>query len=194
MWAVNIFAAYGRRMSRIGQKIINIPESVSFSLKNGTARITGPKGGLEVRIIKGIDVSLNENTLLVTRSSDERKFRAMHGTMRQLIANAVKGVSDGFTKELEIRGIGYQANMQGSRLHLQLGYSHDIIFKTPEGINIEANRTEISVTGYDKQLVGEVASKIRSFRKPEPYKGKGIRYKGEYVRHKQGKTVGAEGS
>ena len=192
MWAVNIFAAYGRRMSRIGQKIINIPESVSFSLKNGTARITGPKGGLEVRIIKGIDVSLNENTLLVTRSSDERKFRAMHGTMRQLIANAVKGVSDGFTKELEIRGIGYQANMQGSRVHFQLGYSHDIIFKTPEGINIEANRTEISVTGYDKQLVGEVASKIRSFRKPEPYKGKGIRYKGEYVRHKQGKTVGAE--
>ena len=114
----------------------------------------------------------------------------MHGTIRQLIANAVKGVSDGFMKELEIRGVGYQANMQGNKLHLQLGFSHDIYFETPEGINIGANRTEISVSGYDKQLVGEVASKIRSFNKPEPYKGKGIRYKGEYVRQKQGKTVG----
>lgn len=183
---------YGRRMSRIGQKIINIPESVTFSLKNGNAKISGPKGELEVRIIKGIDVTLNENTLSVSRSSDEKKYRTMHGTTRQLIANAVKGVSDGFTKELEIRGVGYQANLQGTRLHLQLGYSHDIFFETPEGITIGANRTEISISGFDKQLVGEVASKIRSFRKPEPYKGKGIRYKGEYVRQKQGKTVGAE--
>ena len=179
-------------MSRIGQKTIQIPESVSFSLNNGTARISGPQGELEILIIKGIDVKSNDNKITVSRSSEERKYRAMHGTVRQLIANAVKGVSDGFTKELEIRGIGYQANMRGSRLHLQLGYSHDIIFKTPEGINIGANRTEISVTGYDKQLVGEVASKIRSFRRPEPYKGKGIRYKGEYVRQKQGKTVGGD--
>ena len=177
-------------MSRIGKKIIHIPESVSFSLKNGAARISGPKGELEVKIIKGIDVKLNDHQITVTRSSDERKYRSMHGTIRQLIANAVKGVSDGFMKELEIRGVGYQANMQGNKLHLQLGFSHDIFFETPEGINIGANRTEISVTGYDKQLVGEVASKIRSFRKPEPYKGKGIRYKGEYVRQKQGKTVG----
>ena len=135
-------------------------------------------------------MKLNDNQIIVTRSSDERKYRSMHGTIRQLIANAIKGVSDGFMKELEIRGVGYQANMQGNILHLQLGFSHDIFFETPEGINIGANRTEISVTGYDKQLVGEVASKIRSFRKPEPYKGKGIRYKGEYVRQKQGKTVG----
>ena len=177
-------------MSRIGKKIIHIPESVSFSLKNETTRISGPKGELEVKIIKGIDVKLNDNQIIVSRSSDERKYRSMHGTIRQLIANAVKGVSDGFMKELEIRGVGYQANMQGNKLHLQLGFSHDIFFETPEGINIGANRTEISVTGYDKQLVGEVASKIRSFRKPEPYKGKGIRYKGEYVRQKQGKTVG----
>ncbi len=177
-------------MSRIGKKIIHIPESVSFSLKNEIARISGPKGELAVKIIKGIDVKLNDNQIIVTRSSDERKYRSMHGTIRQLIANAIKGVSDGFMKELEIRGVGYQANMQGNKLHLQLGFSHDIFFETPEGINIGANRTEISVTGYDKQLVGEVASKIRSFRKPEPYKGKGIRYKGEYVRQKQGKTVG----
>jgi len=177
-------------MSRIGKNIIYVPESVSFSLKNGTAKISGPIGELEVKIINGIDVQLNDNKISVSRSSDDRKYRAMHGTIRQLIANAVKGVSDGFTKELEIRGVGYQANMQGNKLHLQLGYSHDIFFETPEGININANITEISVAGYDKQLVGEVASKIRSFRKPEPYKGKGIRYKGEYVRQKQGKTVG----
>ena len=177
-------------MSRIGKNIIYVPESVSFSFKNGTAKISGPKGELEVKIINGIDVQLNDNKISVSRSSDDRKYRSMHGTIRQLIANAVTGVSDGFTKELEIRGIGYQANMQGNKLHLQLGYSHDIFFETPEGINIDAKRTEISVAGYDKQLVGEVASKIRSFRKPEPYKGKGIRYKDEYVRQKQGKTVG----
>ena len=179
-------------MSRIGQKTIQIPESVSVSLNNGTARISGPQGELEVLIIKGIDVKSNDNKITVSRSSEERKHRAMHGTVRQLISNAVKGVSVGFTKELELRGVGYQANMQGNRLHLQLGFSHDIFFETPEGINIRANRTEISVTGYDKQLVGEVAAKIRSFRKPEPYKGKGIRYKGEYVRQKQGKTVGGD--
>ncbi len=189
---MNIYAVYGKRMSRIGQKIINIPESVSCSLENGTTRISGPKGALDVRIFTGIDVSLNENEISVTRSSDERKFRAMHGTTRQLIANAVKGVSDGFTKELEIRGVGYQANMQGSKLHLQLGFSHDIFFETPEGITLETKRTEISVNGYDKQLVGEVASKIRSFKKPEPYKGKGIRYKGEFVRQKQGKSIGGD--
>ena len=180
-------------MSRIGKKIIQVPESVTFSLDNATAKVSGPKGDLEVSIINGIDVSVKDNKITVSRSSEERKFRAMHGTTRQLIANAVKGVSDGFIKELEIRGVGYQANMQGNRLHLQLGYSHDIFFETPEGINIGANRTEISVSGCDKQLVGEVASKIRSFRKPEPYKGKGIRYKIEYVRQKQGKTVGATG-
>jgi len=178
-------------MSRIGKKNIYVPEFVSFSLKNGTAKISGPKGELEVKIFNGIDVQLNDNKISVSRSSDDRKYRSMHGTMRQLIANAVTGVSDGFTKELEIRGVGYQANMQGNKLHLQLGFSHDIIFETPEGINIDAKRTEISVAGYNKQLVGEVASKIRSFRKPEPYKGKGIRYKGEHVRQKQGKTVGS---
>ena len=178
-------------MSRIGKKNIYVPESVSFSLKNGTAKISGPKGELEVKIFNGIDVQLNDNKISVSRSSDDRKYRSMHGTMRQLIANAVTGVSDGFTKELEIRGVGYQANMQGNKLHLQLGFSHDIIFETPEEINIDAKRTEISVAGYNKQLVGEVASKIRSFRKPEPYKGKGIRYKGEHVRQKQGKTVGS---
>ena len=190
---VNIFVVFGSGMSRIGSKIINIPESVTVSLKNAVTKVTGPKGELNVPMFNGIDVAIDKNEISVTRKSEDRKFRSMHGTIRQLIFNAVHGVSEGFVKELEIRGVGYQANMQGSRLHLQLGFSHDIFFETPKGITINANRTEISVNGCDKQLVGEVASKIRSFRKPEPYKGKGIRYKGEYVRQKQGKTVGGAG-
>ena len=181
-------------MSRIGKKIIHVPENVKVLINDEIIKISGPNGELETTVFPGLEVKMNENELLVSRPTDERKFRAMHGTMRQLIANAVKGVSDGFKKELEIRGVGYQANMQGNKLHLQLGYSHDIYFETPDGIMIAANRTEVSVSGCDKQLVGEVAAKIRSFRKPEPYKGKGIRYKGEYVRQKQGKTVGGAGA
>jgi len=181
-------------MSRIGKKIIHVPENVKVMINDDIIKISGPNGELETTVFTGLVVKMNENELLVSRPTDERKFRAMHGTMRQLIANAVKGVSDGFKKELEIRGVGYQANMQGNKLHLQLGYSHDIYFETPDGITIAANRTEVSVSGCDKQLVGEVAAKIRSFRKPEPYKGKGIRYKGEYVRQKQGKTVGGAGA
>ena len=116
--------------------------------------------------------------------------RSMHGTTRQIVNNIIIGLSEGFKKDLEIIGVGYQASVANSRLKLQLGYSHDIFFDVPEGIKIEADRTTISVKGNDKQLVGSVASKIRSFRKPEPYKGKGVRYKNEYIRIKQGKTVG----
>jgi large subunit ribosomal protein L6 len=114
----------------------------------------------------------------------------MHGTTRQIINNMIVGISEGFRKDLEIVGVGYQASIQGSRLKLQLGFSHDIFFDLPDGVNVSAERTAISIKGSDKQLVGSVASKIRSFRKPEPYKGKGIRYKGENIRIKQGKTVG----
>jgi len=135
-------------------------------------------------------VKYENDKILVTRPSDEMLHRALHGTTRQIIANGITGVSEGFSIELNIIGVGYQANMQGNRLVLQLGYSHDIIFDPPEGIKIEAKRTDIKVSGFMKELVGEVAAKIRSFRKPEPYKGKGIRYKDEYVRSKQGKTVG----
>ena len=131
-----------------------------------------------------------EALLSVKRPSDSRTHKSLHGTTRQLIANAISGVSEGFQKELEIRGVGYQANMDGNYLVLQLGYSHDIFFEPPSGIEIKTNKTEVIVSGINKQLVGEVSAKIRSFRKPEPYKGKGIRYKDEYVRSKQGKTVG----
>jgi large subunit ribosomal protein L6 len=137
-------------------------------------------------------ISKSDNSVLIERQSDERLLRSLHGTTRQMINNMVIGVSEGYFKELEIIGVGYIAMVQGSRLQLQLGYSHDIFFDMPDGITITANRTEVKVDGIDKQLVGAVAAKIRSFRKPEPYKGKGIRYKGEFVRSKQGKTVGAK--
>ena len=124
------------------------------------------------------------------RVDDGALSSSMHGTTRQIINNMIIGVSEGFKKDLEIVGVGYQASVQGSRLKLQLGYSHDIFFDFPDGITINADRTAISVSGSDKQLVGSVAAKIRSFRKPEPYKGKGVRYKDEYIKIKQGKTVG----
>ena len=190
---VKLFATFGKNMSRIGKEPIIVPEGVNVDIQPGLVSVKGPKGGLSVNVHQDISVELNDTEINVTRSSDIKSHRALHGTTRVLIANAVKGVSNGFEKELEIRGVGFQAKMQGDRLILQLGYSHDIHFDPPEGIEIKAQRTEISVTGIDKQLVGEVAAKIRSFRKPEPYKGKGIRYKDEYVRSKQGKTVAASG-
>ena len=180
-------------MSRIGKNPINIPEGVTLEIAKEVVRINSSKGVMEVSIYPDIKVSQEDNNIIVERLSDRRQVRAMHGTMRQLIASAITGLSDGFTKELELIGVGYQAVMQGSRLLLKLGYSHDILFEPPEGIAITANKNKISVAGYDKQLVGAVSAKIRSFRKPEPYKGKGIRYKGEHVRRKQGKTVGGVG-
>ena len=179
-------------MSRIGQNPINIPAGVNIDLKGTLVKVRGQKGSLEYQVHKDMNISEHDGTVLVNRNSDAREQRAIHGTTRQMIHNMVVGVSEGFSKELEIIGVGYQAQVQGTRLRLQLGYSHDIYFDMPEGITVTANRTEVKVEGIDKQLVGAVAAKIRSFRPPEPYKGKGIRYKGEYVRSKQGKTVGAK--
>ena len=177
-------------MSRIGNKIIELPEGVSLNINNSTIDIKGPKGSLVVPFHSEMKVKDDNGSITVIRPSDSRQHRSLHGTVRQLIFNGVQGVSEGFLKELELVGVGYQANMQGKYLVLQLGFSHDIYFEPPEGIDIKTNRTEVTVSGINKQLVGEVAAKIRSFRKPEPYKGKGVRYKGEYVRSKQGKTVG----
>ena len=179
-------------MSRIGQNPINIPAGVNIDLKGTLVKVKGQKGSLEYQVHKDMNISEHDGTVLVNRNSDAREQRAIHGTTRQMIHNMVVGVSEGFSKELEIIGVGYQAQVQGTRLRLQLGYSHDIYFDMPEGITVTANRTDVKVEGIDKQLVGAVAAKIRSFRPPEPYKGKGIRYKGEYVRSKQGKTVGAK--
>ena len=162
-------------MSRIGNKIIEIPESVTLNISAGMVDIKGPKGTMAIPVHSDMQVKQDNGSIIVERPSDSRTHRSLHGTTRQLLANGVQGVSEGFNKELEIRGVGYQANMQGKYLVLQLGFSHDIYFEPPEGIEIKANRTEISVSGINKQLVGEVAAKIRSFRKPEPYKGKGVR-------------------
>lgn len=180
-------------MSRIGQNPINIPDGVNIDIDKSLVRIKNSKDSLEVKLIPEIQVSQKENEIIVERTSDRRQARAMHGTVRQLIASAITGLSTGFTKELELNGVGYTANMQGNRLLLQLGYSHDILFEPPIGIAISTAKNSITISGYDKQLVGEVAAKIRSFRKPEPYKGKGIKYKGEHIRRKQGKTVGGVG-
>ena len=179
-------------MSRIGQNPINIPAGVNIDLKGTLVKVRGQKGSLKYQVHKDMNISEHDGRILVNRNSDAREQRAIHGTTRQMIHNMVVGVSEGFSKELEIIGVGYQAQVERTRLRLQLGYSHDIYFDMPEGITVTANRTEVKVEGIDKQLVGAVAAKIRSFRPPEPYKGKGVRYKGEYVRSKQGKTVGAK--
>ena len=177
-------------MSRIGNKIIQIPADVKVNVKSNVVSITGPKGQSEISIHNEMKIEHENNELSVNRPSDSRTHRSLHGTTRQLIANGIHGVTQGFSKDLELRGVGYNAVMQGKYLVLQLGFSHDIYFEPPIGIEIKSSKTEITVTGINKQLVGEVSAKIRSFRKPEPYKGKGIRYKDEYVRSKQGKTVG----
>jgi large subunit ribosomal protein L6 len=179
-------------MSRIGQNPISIPEGVKINLTKTQVNVSGKKGSLEFNFNNNIKISEKDNFLTVSRSLDTRDQKALHGTTRQILNNMIIGVSKGFYKELEIIGVGYQAIVQGSRLQLQLGFSHDIYFDMPDGIMISANRTEVKVEGIDKQLVGAVAAKIRSFRPPEPYKGKGVRYKGERVRSKQGKTVGAK--
>ena len=180
-------------MSRIGQNPITIPEGVKVSLDGSTVKVSSSNGSLEFNFRKEMLISQSDGIIIVNRATDNREHKSLHGTTRQMINNMVIGVSKGFSKELEIVGVGYQAQVQGSRLHLQLGFSHDIYFDMPDGIKVTANkRTEIKVEGIDKQLVGAVAAKIRSFRPPEPYKGKGIRYKGEHVRSKQGKTVGAK--
>jgi len=177
-------------MSRIGNNPITVPEGVKVNVDGRIIEVSGKNGTHTHYIHKNIKINLKSNIITLERINDSSVSRSMHGTTRQIINNMIIGVSDGFKKDLEIIGVGYQASVQGNRLKLQLGYSHDIFFDFPNGITIEADRTAISVKGNDKQLVGSVASKIRSFRKPEPYKGKGVRYKDEYIKIKQGKTVG----
>ena len=181
-------------MSRIGKNPILIPNDVKLNFENNCVIINGPKGSLSVSYDSSLKMNYEDNTLTIERPTDSRSHKSLHGTTRQLVFNAVQGTKEGFTKELEIRGVGYQATNQGKYVVLQLGYSHDIYFQPPDGITISAKKTEITINGINKQLVGEVAAKIRSFRKPEPYKGKGVRYKDEYVISKQGKTVGGSGT
>lgn len=176
-------------MSRIGRLPVQIPDKVEVKVENGLVRVKGPKGELQQRIDPRLEVKIEGNLLTVSRPSDERTLRAQHGLARTLINNMVVGVSQGFSKSLEIQGVGYKAEKKGKGLLLALGYSHPIYFVPPEGIQVEVQGpTKVVVSGIDKALVGQVAAKIRSFRPPEPYKGKGIRYEGEQIRRKAGKA------
>ena len=176
-------------MSRIGNKPITVPEGVEVKLDDKHLTVKGPKGTLERDIHKNINVSIEGNVITVTRPNDEAENRSLHGLTRTLIANMIEGVLNEYKKELQIVGVGYRAQKQGNKLVMNLGFSHPVEMVDPEGITVEApNQTELVVKGIDKQLVGNYAAKIRDWRKPEPYKGKGIRYAGEVVRRKEGKT------
>ena len=177
-------------MSRVGNRTINIPDGVSFENKEDQLVVNGPNGSLMVKLCNEVSVNLEEKFMNLSRNSEEKTAKSMHGTTRQLIFNAIEGVTNGFSKHLEIIGVGFNVKSQNNRLIFQLGFSHDIAFDLPHGIEAVADKTSLEIKGADKQLVGQVAAKIRSLKKPEPYKGKGIRYKDEYVRSKQGKTVG----
>jgi large subunit ribosomal protein L6 len=177
-------------MSRVGKKPITIPDKVKVNTSGNIITVEGSKGKLEQKIHHRIKVEVKDNEIIVSRPSDSKLDISLHGLSRSLINNMVVGVTDGYTKELEIHGVGFRAKTQGKILDLQLGFSHPIKYAIPEGITIKTPQpTQIIVEGIDKQKVGEVSAEIRDFYKPEPYKGKGIRYKGEHVRRKAGKAV-----
>ncbi|MGB2630690.1 MAG: 50S ribosomal protein L6 [Candidatus Omnitrophota bacterium] len=177
-------------MSRVGKKPIEIPSGIKVEVKDGKVKAEAKGKVLEQAVPADITVEVKDNQVLVKRPSDSRRHRSMHGTIRSLIQNMVIGLDKGFEKKLEIQGVGYKAQMKGKALVLELGFSHPVKFELPEGITIETpSLTEIIVKGIDKQKVGEVAAEIRDYYPPEPYKGKGIRYSGEYVRHKAGKSI-----
>ncbi|HWH95223.1 MAG TPA: 50S ribosomal protein L6 [Baekduia sp.] len=177
-------------MSRIGRKPITVPAGVTVAIEPESVRVNGPKGELFERIHRDITVEQNDGVITVTRPTDRGEHRAMHGLYRSLVANMVIGVTDGYQKVLEIQGVGYRAALKGRDLELALGYSHPVSIKAPDGIDFEVPQpTRVIVKGIDKQLVGEIAANIRKQRPPEPYKGKGIRYQGEYVQRKVGKRA-----
>lgn len=176
-------------MSRIGKKPIAVPAGVEVKIDGHTVTVKGPKGTLSRTLNEEMDIKMENNEILVYRPNDEIKNRSLHGLTRTLINNMVVGVTQGFEKKLEIQGVGYNAQMQGKNLKLALGFSHPVIITPPEGITITTpSSVVILVSGADKEMVGQVAAEIRAWREPEPYKGKGIRYSGEYVRRKAGKT------
>jgi large subunit ribosomal protein L6 len=177
-------------MSRIGKQPIPVPDGVEITIEPQLVRVKGPKGELQERVSQDIGVEQQNGEILVSRPTDRGEHRALHGLTRSLIANMVEGVTNGYEKRLEIQGVGYRAQLQGRRLVLALGYSHPVEMEAPEGIEFEVPQpTRIVVRGISKQAVGEVAANIRKQRPPEPYKGKGIRYEGEYVARKVGKRA-----
>jgi large subunit ribosomal protein L6 len=180
-------------MSRIGRQPVPIPKGVEVKIAGATVKVKGPKGNLEKTMPAGIEVRIESDKVIVTRSSDLPFDRALHGTARVMINNMIKGVTEGFSKQLEIEGIGYKAQVQGKKLTLNLCYSHPVVYEAREGITIEVpDPRKISVLGADREAVGQTAAEIRMILPPEPYKGKGIRYAGEYVRRKAGKAGAAQ--
>ncbi|MGD0531964.1 MAG: 50S ribosomal protein L6 [Methyloceanibacter sp.] len=175
-------------MSRIGKKPVAIPGGVTASVDGQVVAVKGPKGELKHVLVDDVIAKLDKGGIEVSPRNDSQQARAMWGMSRTLLANLITGVTEGFTKKLEITGVGYRAAVQGSNLQLQLGYSHDVAYPIPQGIQVQCPKpTEIIVTGIDKQKVGQVAAEIRRFRPPEPYKGKGVRYAGEFILRKEGK-------
>ncbi|HPF46829.1 MAG TPA: 50S ribosomal protein L6 [Emcibacteraceae bacterium] len=175
-------------MSRIGKKSVQIPAGVEANLIDGILTIKGPKGSLNMSFVNEVDVKLENGEVSVMPRGESKRARSMWGMQRTLVSNLVEGVTNGFSKTLELNGVGYRAQMQGRNVNLQLGYSHDILYEVAEGVEVNCpNQTTIIVSGIDKQKVGQVAAEIREFRKPEPYKGKGVKYSDEYIFRKEGK-------
>ena len=177
-------------MSRIGKRVLVIPEGVTVEVNNSDILVSGKLGSLELTVKPGINVTVEDKNVTVTRDNDSKELRSLHGTTNANIANMINGVKDGYTKNLEIVGVGYRFTLKGNTLVINAGYSHPVELEIPTGLKVEAkSNTEISVSGIDKVLVGEFAANVRKVRKPEPYKGKGIKYAGEHIRRKEGKKA-----
>jgi large subunit ribosomal protein L6 len=175
-------------MSRIGKKAVPLPKGVTASIDGKTVKVKGPKGELSVKLVDEVEAKLEDGEIAISPRKDMERSAQMWGLSRTLVNNLVVGVTQGFSQKLEIQGVGYRAAVQGKNLNLQLGFSHDVAYPIPEGITITAEKpTMLTIAGINKQLVGQVAAEIRGYRPPEPYKGKGVRYEGEYVRRKEGK-------
>ena len=178
-------------MSRVGIKPISLPEKVEVKIEGHTVLVEGPKGKLDFSLPAGISITSEDGNVVVSRATEHREHRALHGTVRSIVNNMILGVSQGFSKDLEIHGVGLRAAVKGQDLDLSLGFSHPLLHPIPAGLTVTVNEnTKIKVEGVDKQLVGQFAAEVRSFYPPEPYKGKGVRYVDEYVRRKEGKSVG----
>ena len=181
-------------MSRIGKLPVTIPNGVKVAVDSSGVRLEGPKGKLQTTLPPDVDVKVEGNVVRIERRNDERKARAVHGLTRKLIANMAQGVSQGFSRVLDINGVGYRAEVKGQEIHMTLGYSHPVVFPLPAGVSASVERQIIiTLTSADRQLLGETAAKIRSLRPPEPYKGKGIKYREEVIKRKAGKAVGSAG-
>jgi large subunit ribosomal protein L6 len=178
-------------MSRVGRKAISVPKGVTVTVGKDVVTVKGPKGELKRAVPAGVSVALNGAELNVARADDSRENRAKHGMIRALVANMIKGTTDGFERKLEINGVGYRADVSGQKLNMALGFSHPVVFELPKGIAAKIDKSLIILTGIDKEMLGETASKIRAIRPPEPYKGKGIKYVEETIKRKVGKTGAA---